>query len=112
MTRRSRMIWLALAGLFTLINGVGIGFAVAAGESQHAGVHIALTAVGGLVLWWLARDGRRTSPDSLANRHLDRLQLSVDAIAEEVQRVGAAQREVIRNVAEQSKAPAPPRDPE
>jgi hypothetical protein len=100
MTRRAR-IWRIVAALFTIINLVGAGFAVAAGEWPHTGVHVVLAVLGG---YWMSRlaagrveeslpsyqsDEPRLAPEQ---QRLEQLQQSVDAIAVEVERIGEAQR--------------------
>ena len=45
MDRRSK-IWLVVAVLFTVANLAGAGFAIAAWELLHAGVHTVLALVG------------------------------------------------------------------
>ena len=87
-------VWRALAALFTMINLVGLGWAVAESEGPHAAAHVALALLGMYAMWRLSgRAGRRdaAAPD-LAELRLEQLQQSVDAIALEVERIGEAQR--------------------
>ena len=100
MTRRAR-IWRTVAALFTIINLVGAGFAVAAGEWLHTGAHVVLAVLGGYAMSRLAAgrvdeglpsfqsDEPRLQPEQ---QRLEQLQQSVDAIAIEVERIGEAQR--------------------
>jgi len=87
-------LWRALAALFTLINLVGIGWAIAESEGPHAAVHVALSLLGMYGMWRLSpRAGRQDAPTAeLAELRLEQLQQSVDAIALEVERIGEAQR--------------------
>jgi hypothetical protein len=93
MTSRTK-IWRALAALFTLINLVGIGWAVAESEGPHAAIHVALSLLGMYGMWRLSpRAARQEAPTGeLAELRLEQLQQSVDAIALEVERIGEAQR--------------------
>ena len=45
MSRRTK-IWLAVAVLFAVVNLAGAGFAIAAWELPHAGLHVALMLIG------------------------------------------------------------------
>ena len=86
--------WKVVAALFTVINLIGIGMAVAVREGPHAGVHVALALVGMYFTWRL---GGRASPNSqsdaqLSDDRLEQLQQSIDAVALEVERIGEAQR--------------------
>jgi hypothetical protein len=97
MTRRSRL-WRVGASLFAVINLVGAGMAVAQGEAVHTAVHLALL-LGAYLAWRLvARARRRQESLSLhaAVERLDRLQQSIDAIAVEVERIGEAQRFMVK----------------
>lgn len=93
MTKRIKL-WLGAAGLFTLINAVGGGFALAGGEMLHAGTHFVLMVLGTYAVWRLAtRDDRILSPAiPLADERLEQLQQSVDVVAIELERLGEAQR--------------------
>jgi hypothetical protein len=97
MTSRPRL-WLVLASLFTAVNVGGAVFAAASGEALHAAVHVALVFLGAHVLWRLApRFGRQDPPDSRsAENHLEQLEQSVDAIALKVERIGEAQRFMVK----------------
>ena len=102
MTTRSGL-WRALAALFTVINLVGLGWAIAEQEGPHAAAHVALSLLGAYAMWRLSR---RATPDSapsaeLAELRLEQLQQSVDAIALEVERIGEAQRFNVKLQAEQ-----------
>jgi hypothetical protein len=87
-------LWRALAALFTLINLVGIGWAVAESEGPHAAAHVALSVLGMYAMWRLsARTALHDAPTAeLAELRLEQLQQSVDAIALEVERIGESQR--------------------
>ena len=112
MTRRTRIVWTAVAAVFTAINFVGAVFAAVAQEPIHAGVHVLLGVVG-LYLTWRASPWRivdRTSQlDSsaagdLPPEQIDRLsqlEQSVDAVAIEVERIGESQRFMTKVLAEQ-----------
>ena len=93
MTTRSGL-WRALAALFTAINLVGLGWAIAESEGPHAAAHVALALLGAYAMWRLSRPA--TAPDAreaeLAELRLEQLQQSVDAVAVEVERIGEAQR--------------------
>jgi hypothetical protein len=87
-------LWQVLAAVFTVVNLVGLGMAMAAREQAHSGIHVALAVVGACAMWWLS--GRRANGPStqaeIGNTRLEQLQQSVDAIALEVERIGEAQR--------------------
>jgi len=103
MTRRSKL-WLAVASLFTVINLVGAGGAIADGEVLHTLAHVGLTILGALFVWRLTRRPPMHSPVALqANERLDHLQQTVDAIA-----LGEAQRFIAKLAAEQAEAPLKP----
>ena len=108
MTRRSKL-WLAVASLFTVINLVGAGGAIADGEVLHTLAHVGLTILGALFVWRLTRRPPMHSPVALqANERLDHLQQTVDAIALDVERIGEAQRFIAKLAAEQAEAPLKP----
>lgn len=95
MTRWSKIWWWA-AGIFTFINVAGLGYAARMDEEAHAFVHgvLLLLTLAGYVGW---RFGRRGQPQDLeqvqlAERRIEYLQQSVDAMALELERVGEAQR--------------------
>ena len=50
---RRNVFWRGAAALFTVVNLVGLGMAVAAGEEIHSAVHVVLSVVGAVALWWL-----------------------------------------------------------
>lgn len=103
---RRNVVWRGLAALFTVVNLVGIGMAVAAGEEIHSGVHVVLSVVGALAMWWLApgRQGAGSATAELSEVRLEQLQQSIDAIALEVERIGEAQRFHAKLQAEQSES--------
>ena len=92
--RRRTGLWQVVAAVFTVVNLVGLGMAMAAREEMHSGVHVALSLLGACAMWWLS--GRRANDPSaraeIGNTRLEQLQQSVDAIALEVERIGEAQR--------------------
>ena len=93
MTQRIRL-WLVATVLFTLVNAVGGGFALAGSEMLHAGSHLVLMALGTYAVWRLASRNARVSAQSvpLADDRLEQLQQSVDVVAIEIERLGEAQR--------------------
>lgn len=103
---RSRAIWKAAAVVFTVVNLIGIGMAVAAQEQMHTGIHVVLSLLGALAMWRLSGRSPRAEPanDMLAEPRLEALQQSVDAIALEVERIGEAQRFHTKLQAEQNES--------
>lgn len=103
---RGRGIWKAAAIVFTVVNLIGIGMAVAAQEQMHAAIHIALSLLGAVVMWRLFGASSRVAPasDALADPRLEALQQSVDAVALEVERIGEAQRFHTKLQAEQKES--------
>ncbi len=93
MTQRIRL-WLAATVLFTLLNAVAGGFALAGSEMLHAGSHFVLMALGTYAAWRLATRDARVSADAvpIADDRLEQLQQSVDVVAIEIERLGEAQR--------------------
>lgn len=97
MTRRTRM-WLVVAGgVFAFINAGGAVFAAINGEGGHALTHVALL-VATYAVWRMAlRRARQSEPDTeVAEQQLDRLEQSVDAIALQMERIGEAQRFMVK----------------
>ena len=96
--------WLVGAVIFTLVNAVAAGFALARGEALHSTGHAALALLGTVAALWLgarlARSDRTALPP--ADERLERLQQSMDAIALEVERIGEAQRFSARLQSERS----------
>lgn len=105
MTRRSKL-WLVVASVFTLINLGGAGYAVAEGEVLHAVVHAGLLLLGGYAVRRLLPRAREQDAPGLvsAELHLEQLEQSVDAIALQVERIGEAQRFMVRLQQEQAEA--------
>jgi hypothetical protein len=105
MSRRSS-IWKAVAVVFTVVNLVGLGMAMAAREQMHSGIHVVLSLLGAYAIWRLSDRGARGEPasDALAEPRLEALQQSVDAIALEVERIGEAQRFHAKLQAEQNES--------
>jgi hypothetical protein len=87
-------IWTVAAVVFTVVNLVGLGMAVAAQEQAHSGIHVALALLGGYFVWRLSNRSARVDPASALadDPRLEALQQSVDAVALEVERIGEAQR--------------------
>jgi hypothetical protein len=104
MTERGRTIWRVAAVVFTTVNLVGLGMAMAAGEGMHSALHVVLGLVGAAAVWRLGR--RNASLDAgtatLDDGRLEQLQQSIDAIALEVERIGEAQRFHAKLQSEQS----------
>jgi hypothetical protein len=99
-------LWQIAAAVFTVVNLVGLGMAMAAREQMHSGIHVALSVLGAYAMWRLS--GRRGSVDpsyaEIGETRLEQLQQSVDAIALEVERIGEAQRFHAKLQAEQSES--------
>ena len=104
---RGRGIWKAAAVVFTVVNLIGIGMAVAAREQMHTSIHVVLSLLGAFAVWRLSERSSRAEPlpDALAEPRLEALQQSVDAIALEVERIGEAQRFNAKLQAEQNESP-------
>lgn len=115
MTRRTRIVWTAVAAVFTGVNFVGAVFAAVAQEPIHAGVHVLLGVVGLYLTWRLSpwRIVDRTSqlgysadadlPPAQVDR-LSQLEQSVDAVALEVERIGESQRYMTKVLTEKDQA--------
>ena len=103
---RGRTIWKAAAVVFTVVNLIGLGMAMAAGEQMHSGIHVVLSLLGAYGIWRLSDRGPRADPasDALAEQRLEALQQSVDAVAVEVERIGEAQRFNAKLQAEQNES--------
>ena len=103
---RGRGVWKAAAVVFTVVNLIGIGMAVAAQEQMHTGIHVALSLLGAYAVWRLfdRRAVFEPTTDELAEPRLEALQQSVDAIALEVERIGEAQRFNAKLQAEQNES--------
>ena len=88
------MLWRGVAALFTVVNLVSAGYAMARLEGPHAGVHVVLSLLGAYVLWRLTpmAEWRGVPAELPGDDRLDHLQQSVDAVAIEVERIGEAQR--------------------
>jgi hypothetical protein len=99
-------IWKAAAVVFTVVNLVGLGMAMAAQEQMHSGIHVALSLAGAFAFWRLSGRSRETefAEGALDDPRLEALQQSVDAIALEVERIGEAQRYHAKLQAEQSES--------
>ena len=87
-------VWKVVAIVFTVVNLVGLGMAMAAQEQMHSGIHVALSVLGAFALWRLSNRSEREAPAGagLSDPRLEALQQSVDAVALEVERIGEAQR--------------------
>ena len=103
---RGRSIWKAAAVVFTVVNLIGLGMAMAAREQMHSGIHVVLSLLGAYALWRLSDRSSRVDPasDALAEQRLEALQQSVDAVAVEVERIGEAQRFNAKLQAEQNES--------
>jgi len=103
---RRRGVWKVVAVVFTVVNLIGIGMAVAAQEQMHSAIHVALSLLGAYAVWRLSDRGPRVEPtgDALSDPRLEALQQSVDAIALEVERIGEAQRFHAKLQAEQKES--------
>ena len=86
-------IWPLIAGLFTVLNVGGAGYAIALRETSHAVTHAGAVLVGG-ILWWFVsrRPHAEMSEAGSTTQRLELLQQSVDSIALEVERISEAQR--------------------
>jgi hypothetical protein len=106
MSKRVR-IWLLVAVLFAVGNLLGAGFAAVSREPLHATVHLALTLVGAFVAWQLARArAQAPAPSGALDARMAQLELSVESVAVEIERIGEGQRFVTRLLTED--APADP----
>jgi len=87
-------VWKVVAIVFTVVNLVGLGMAMAAQEQMHSGIHVALSVLGAFALWRLSnrREREESAGAALSDPRLEALQQSVDAVALEVERIGEAQR--------------------
>lgn len=96
MSRRAK-VWRVLTALFTAGNIAGAGYAVAHSEVLHAAAHVALLGAT-YVAWQLAtrRRYRALPADQEVDARLARLQEAVDAMAIEVERIGEAQRFMVK----------------
>jgi threonine/homoserine/homoserine lactone efflux protein len=99
MTRRAT-IWMAVAGLFTVINLGGAVYAGFLKEQAHAMIHVVLTIGGAYLMWRIAARARENSMENSmlgaagmpTEARLEQLQQSIDAVALETERIGEAQR--------------------
>src|SRR5688500_2933558 len=95
MTMRSKL-WRWAAGVYTFINLGGLVYAAGMDEEMHAMLHLFLLLLGlaGYVGWRLARRGapQDVPQAQLAERRIEYLQQSIDAMALELERIGEAQR--------------------
>jgi hypothetical protein len=103
MSRRAK-VWRVLTALFIAGNIAGAGYAVAHGELLHTAAHVALTAAA-YVAWQLATRPRyRALPvGEQVDERLEHLQQAVDAMAIEVERIGEAQRFMVKLQAERER---------
>ena len=101
MARRSTR-WLLVASLFTLVNVAGLAFALFPFEKAHAIAHLTLVAAGVFWVWELIsrNDPSPTMAGSAAElaaaERLAQLERSLGTIADEVDRIGEGQRELVR----------------
>lgn len=107
MTRRSK-VRLGAAVLFSLVNLGGAVMAAVAGELTHAGVHVGLLLLGAYYasrVWFASAaviPGMEASSE-LTDR-LAHLELTIEAAATAVERVGEGQRFITRFLSENDKA--------
>jgi hypothetical protein len=98
MTRRSRLWLLVAAGVFTFVNAGGAVIAAIRGEFLHTLTHVALL-LATYAVWRFATTRRgRWEPTAIDSpeAQLDRLEQSVDAIAIDMERIGEAQRFMVK----------------
>lgn len=96
-------IWPLIAGLFTMANVGGAGYAIALREPSHAATHAAAALAGCIVWWFVSRRPRaELSEAGSTTQRLELLQQSVDSIALEVERISEAQRFSVRLAAERA----------
>jgi hypothetical protein len=101
MARRSTK-WVIIAALFTLVNVLGLGYAVFFREPMHGTAHLGGVFIGAIWLWWLMARRTPTAADDAfavdqeAAERLAQLERSLGAIADEVDRVGEGQRELVQ----------------
>lgn len=97
MTRRSRLWLVGAGGVFAVINLAGAAFAALSGELAHTLTHVALFAATCAVWRFALRRARQDQPVlNSAEEHLERLEQSVDAIALQMERIGEAQRFMVK----------------
>lgn len=103
---RGRGVWKAAAIVFTVVNLIGLGMAVAVREQTHSAIHVALSLLGAYAVWRLSERSADVAAnmDELNEPRLEALQQSVDAIALEVERIGEAQRFNAKLRAEQNES--------
>ncbi|HEY7899254.1 MAG TPA: hypothetical protein VIC03_12660 [Gemmatimonadaceae bacterium] len=111
MTRRSKARF-AAAVLFSLVNLAGGVMAALAGELIHASVHAGLLLLGGYYARRIWLSGTVVTPvaeaaDAELTDRLTHLELSVEAAAMAVERVGEGQRFMARFLEEHETPPAP-----
>jgi hypothetical protein len=98
---RRRTIWVMVAALFTLVNVLGLAYAIFFREPMHGAAHLGGAFIGAIWLWWLMARRTPSAPadaqaiDPEAAERLAQLERSLGAIAEEVDRVGEGQRELV-----------------
>ena len=108
MSRRVR-IWLMVAVLFAVGNVLGAGFAAVSREPLHATLHLALALLGAFVAWQLSRArGAAPAASSALDARMAQLELSVESVALEVERIGEGQRFVTRLLTEDAPESAQP----
>lgn len=109
MIRRPK-IWLAAAVVFTLVNVAGAILAAVMREWMHALTHVAL-AIGGVAAVQYIRGEREdvaVNPELMAPVELDgrltHLEMSVEDVAEQVERLGEGQRVINKLFSSEGKA--------
>jgi len=87
--------WRRLAIVASVFNVAGAGFAIAAGEGWHAGVHISLALGFGFAAQRLGDIDRRAAPDNLqaqVDAQAERIALQSRQLAELEERMDFAER--------------------
>lgn len=107
---QQRKSWLAAAVVFTFVNIAGAVLAAMMREWLHALTHVALT-IGGVAAVQYIRAGRENvavTPELIAPVELDgrltHLEMSVGDVAEQVERMGEAQRVINKMFSSDGKA--------
>lgn len=104
--RRSRL-WLLVGLLYFVVNAGGAVFAATQGEPLHAAIHVALLLLGVYVANRIMGRGKSEAvvPTDELTDLMSHLELSVEAVAIDVERIGEAQRFMTRVLNESATAP-------
>ena len=103
MSRRAQM-FRAAAVLFSIVNLLGIGYALAMNEGLHGALHAGLLLGTGVVWALLSTKGTTNLGSASRDAQLEHLQQSLDAVAVEVERIGEAQRFTTKLQAERTRS--------